>query len=95
MQPALLAPRRTRHAERTMAIFCALAMLVLVACSPIIRAAGRCPSTATLAVDFVLSSVGLAIAADRYNAGQPAASLTAFGAGMTVAVAANVAECRR
>ena len=36
-----------------------------------------------------------AIAADRYNAGQPAASLTAFGAGMTVAVAANMAECRR
>ena len=92
---------RSHRPEATMARACFGGMLLLVlvawlsACSPIIRAAGRCPSTATLAVDFVISSVGLAIAADRYSAGDTAATMAAFGAGMTVGLAANVAECRR
>ena len=70
--------------------------IVIAACSPLYRATThRCPSTATLATDFVLATVGLGLAADRYNAGNTAASLTSFGAGMSVALAANMSECRR
>lgn len=70
-------------------------LLALASCSPAYRAAtGRCASTATLVTDVVIAGAGLAASADRYNAGERVTSIALFGAAMTVALAANLSECR-
>ena len=55
-----------------------------------------CPTTTMLLADFVLSGVGLAMAATKYIDRDYPAMAGYFGAGMTVGLAANLAEttCR-
>jgi len=69
--------------------------LALSACSPATRVAGRCPTTATLLTDFVISGAGLAASTQAFNTGHPVISVSLFGAAMAVGLAASMSECRR
>jgi hypothetical protein len=73
----------------------ALVLALASSCSPVYRAAtGRCPTLATQAIDFVIAGAGLAVAADRYTAGESVVSAASFGGGMAVGLASNMSECR-
>lgn len=77
------------------AIAYALIVSVLSGCAPSMRLAGRCPTLAPLAVDFAATGVLLAGSVLKYNEGDTVDAIALAGGGMTVALAANVSECRR
>lgn len=72
----------------------ALLCIALCSCAPTLRIAHRCPTLAPQLVDFVLTSAALAYSASEVNAGRTERALVATSAGMSVALASNLAECR-
>jgi len=69
-------------------------LVALASCSPALRATGRCPTGVTLGADFAATGVLLAASAHTYNEGRAARSFSFAGAGMAIALVANVSECR-
>ena len=73
-----------------------LLSLALASCAPTQRyAMKRCPTVYASLVDFTISATALALSALAYNAQQYGRAAANAGVGMGVALAANVAECRR
>lgn len=66
------------------------------ACAPTIRYGfKRCPTVYASLADFTLTATMLAISVLKYNRGDKAVGLGYAGVGMTIALASNIAECKR
>ncbi len=68
--------------------------LALASCAPATRLAGRCPSVWPLAADATATGVGLAVSVDQYNRGNQATAIGVAVGAMTLALLANMSECR-
>lgn len=72
-----------------------LFLVLALGCAPTARLAKTCPVTWHYAVDFAATATGLALSALAYNEGREGAALLWATAGMGVAVADSLSECRR